>query len=202
MKKRIFLFIMCIVLILSAFRMGWHFYASVKNRTEITGAYAAPAVLTEALPRAIGGVDRIAEAGDRLYLLDAHEGCLWVYDLGGAYQYTVRFYDHLNGAFAMAVSGDTLFVRDTWGDVYLFREDVCSAFVKKEDSQMLPQALDFEENAGNYKAHLDGSVWREGEKTCVIPSPIPAGSLLGLLVIAVLLGAAATKWLCAAAKRS
>ena len=172
MKNKLSLYIICIILALSISRLGWYFYISEENDSNVHGVYGKPSTLIEKYPLAITTIDQIAELNDTLYLLDEHRGCLIVYDTTGNYKYTIRFLSHLSGVFSIAVSGEYLYVRDKHWNIYLFQNDTYQEFIKKVDASHILNEIDFEKSSNNYKVHLNGSVWKESaeENVCVIPN--------------------------------
>lgn len=78
-------------------------------------------------------VDQITEAGDYLYVLpSAYDGFIQVYDLSGNYQHTLFFQEEPNGAFMMAAEGDTFYVQDESGDLFVFRNGEFQEYVKRK----------------------------------------------------------------------
>lgn len=65
-------------------------------------------------------------AGNRLYLLFERLNIVKVYDLQGAYQYTINFSNRRrNGISGLSAQGDEMYYRDSWDEyeIYYFKGD-------------------------------------------------------------------------------
>lgn len=139
--------------------------------------YATPAVSSE-YPELEKDADMVVEAGEYLYvLLNSREGIVQVYDLSGTYRQTLFFDCHNNGSFFLAASGETAYVRDKVGNVYVLNNGQFDRFLKKSDLSELPEGLDFyaATSSEGYEIRKN-AVWRitaEGEE-CIIPAPTPS----------------------------
>lgn len=119
-------------------------------------------------------VDQILVDGDDLYVLyGEHKGIIQVFDTNGAYQYTVALYDHLNGAFAMAVLEGTLYVRDSVYNVYVLRDGEFEEFIERDNATALMDALNFNLSSDEHQVRL-GSIWciSDNQEYCVVQRPI------------------------------
>lgn len=121
-------------------------------------------------------VDQILADDSNLYILfGEHKGIIQVFDTNGTYQYTASFYDHMNGAFSMAVYEGALYVRDSVHNIYILRNGVLIDFINREEVPEWIDMLDFTASAENYQVRF-GSVWyiANGAQHCVIQRPIYA----------------------------
>lgn len=140
-------------------------------------------------------MDQIVDDKTYLYILDQYDGKVYVFDLQGTYQYTLMFYDYINGSFRIAVSADGLYVRDPHHDVYCYRDGQFVSFSKRDDAKDILSKLDFECNSDNYIVRY-GSVYRisADEDVCIIKRDISAIKyqekfyLLVTLVVVALIG--------------
>ena len=136
--------------------------------------YATPAVSGE-YPELEMDADTVVEAGEYLYvLLSPAQGIVQVYDLSGTYRQTLFFDCHNNGCFSLAASGETAYVRDKVGNVYVLNNGEFDRFLKKSDLSELPKGLDFHATSSSEGYEIrKNTVWRitvEGEE-CIIPAP-------------------------------
>lgn len=150
--------------------------------------YATPAASDE-YPELEMDADMVVEAGEHLYvLLNPSEGIVQVYDLSGTYRQTLFFDCHLNGCFFLAASGETAYVRDKIGNVYVLNNGQFDRFLKKSDLSELPEGLDFHAATSSEGYEIrKNAVWRitaEGEE-CIIPAPT---SSIRTIIRSVLLG--------------
>lgn len=150
--------------------------------------YATPAVSDE-YPELEMDADMVVEAGEHLYvLLNPSEGIVQVYDLSGTYRQTLFFDCHLNGCFFLAASGETVYVQDKIGNVYVLNNGQFDRFLKKSDLSELPEGLDFHAATSSEGYEIrKNAVWRitaEGEE-CIIPAPTPS---IRTIIRSVLLG--------------
>ena len=82
------------------------------------------------------GIEQVVSDGQRVYVLfTSRNGVVQVYDYGGTYLYSVRLYAHSNGAFAMAVEGNTLYIQDYHGDIYVFKNGEFTEFLKDDAAE-------------------------------------------------------------------
>lgn len=150
--------------------------------------YATPAVSDE-YPELEMDANSVVEAGEYLYvLLNSREGIVQVYDLSGTYRQTLFFDCHNNGCFFLAASGETVYVRDKIGNVYVLNNGQFDRFLKKSDLSELPEGLDFHAATSSEGYEIrKNAVWRitaEGEE-CIIPAPTPS---IRTIIRSVLLG--------------
>ena len=135
--------------------------------------YATPAV-SDQYPELEMDADTVVEAGEYLYvLLSPGEGIVQVYDLSGTYRHTLFFDCHLNGGFSLAAFGETAYVQDMVGNVYVLNNGEFDRFLKKSDLSELPEGLDFYATSSSEGYEIrKNTVWRitvEGEE-CIIPA--------------------------------
>jgi hypothetical protein len=136
--------------------------------------YATPAVSNE-YPELEKEADTVVEAGAHLYvLLNPTQGIVQVYDLNGTYRHTLFFDCHLNGGFSLAAFGETAYVQDMAGNVYVLNNGEFDRYLKKADLSELPEGLDFYATTSSEGYEIrKNAVWRitaEGEE-CIIPAP-------------------------------
>lgn len=78
-------------------------------------------------------IDQIMEAGEFLYVLpDDTDGFVQVYDLMGNYQHSLFFLEESKGVFTMAAEGDTFYVENKSGDVFVFRNGEFLEYVQRK----------------------------------------------------------------------
>jgi len=134
-------------------------------------------------------IDQIANDDAQLYLLDADEGILRVFNLNGNYLYTLIFFDYMNGAFKLAVDNNRLYVSDPHGDVYVFDECKFNQFIERKDAKNSLKAIDFENNPTNYEMR-GVSVWKISETGdfCVIERSLPSIRYQSKIFMLILVG--------------
>lgn len=149
------------------------------------------------------GIEQVVSDGQRVYVLfTSRNGVLQVYDYSGTYLYSVRLYAHSNGAFAMAVEGNTLYIQDYHGDIYVFKNGEFTEFLKDDAADAIRDRIpysNFEKNTEGYEIRK-GSVWRiDGEsQTCIVNRPAQTGiyqnNVDKLVTVFVLAGFALVCW--------
>ncbi len=159
--------LLCVLLLIGLLTINP--YQKLSQQNIPTLVYGTPVHFLEDLDIDAINIDQIADDDDHLYLLDAHEGILRVFDLNGNYQYTLMFYDYANGAFKLAVKNSYLYVCDPHGNVYTFTKDKFNQFIERDDAKKSFENIDFEKNSTNYVIR-SASVWKvcETEDICVI----------------------------------
>lgn len=126
------------------------------------------------------GIEQVLSDGQRVYVLyTSRNGVVQVYDCNGIYLYSVRLYAHLNGAFAMAVDGNMLYIEDYHGDIYVFKDGEFAEFLRSDAADAIKKEIPhstFEKNTEGYEVR-SGSVWRiEGAiQTCIVNRPAQTG---------------------------
>ena len=126
-----------------------------------------PLVLRRDTDRIYSGIRQIAADDQYLYVLYGSYGVVQVYDLRGAYQYTIALYSHENGAFRIAVQEGALLIADKL-------ENLFESFLDKTEAATYLEDIPFDSPAENYVVKLS-SVWRvspEGDTACVIKRPV------------------------------
>lgn len=148
-------------------------YSMWNQRNKPALAYGVPAEFIEDLNINTINIDQIVDDDSHLYLLDAHEGVLRVFDLDGNYLHTRMFYDYANGAFKLAVKDRCLYVSDPHSNVYVFVEGEFSQFVERENAKNILGNIDFEKSSTKYVIKT-ASVWEvcETGDICVIERPL------------------------------
>ena len=114
-------------------------------------------------------MDQIADDGTYLYILDRHDGYVYVFDLDGNYQHTLMFWDYMNGSFRIAVHEQNFYVSDPIGDIYCYQNGQFIAFLQREEADEIISSVDFECNSENFEIRL-GGIYRKGVDgdVCVI----------------------------------
>ena len=126
------------------------------------------------------GIEQVVSDGQRVYVLyTSRNGVVQVYDYNGIYLYSMRLYAHLNGAFAMAVDGNMLYIEDYHGDIYVFKDGEFAEFLRSDAADAIREEIPystFEKNTEGYEIRK-GSVWRiEGDtQTCIVNRPAQTG---------------------------
>ena len=143
------------------------------QRPQEKPVYGTPVQFHESLDINRINIDQIADDDGHLYLLDAYEGILRVFDLNGNYLQTRMFHDYMNGAFKLAVKDHCLYVSDPQNDVYVFKEGQFNQFIQRNDAKSILENIDFEKNSTNYVIRF-ASVWKvcDTGDICVIKRPL------------------------------
>ena len=80
----------------------------------------------------------------------------------------------MNGGFSLAAFGETAYVQDMAGNVYVLNSGEFDRYLKKADLSELPEGLDFYATTSSEGYEIrKNAVWRitaEGEE-CIIPAP-------------------------------
>lgn len=135
-----------------------------------------PVITTEYSDYTKLSIDQILDGNDNIYvLLDEHRGIVQVFDLGGEFQYTASFYDHMNGAFSIAVCEDELYVRDSVHNIYILRDGELLHFFEREAIPEWIRQIDFSTSSVYYRERL-GSIWyvSDDQEFCVVQRPLHA----------------------------
>ena len=95
-----------------------------------------PVFSTEFEDRKPYAFDQIIESGEYLYVLPVNNnGFIQVYDLMGNYQHSLFFLKESKGAFTMAADGDTFYVENQSGDVFVFRNGKFLEYVQRKQAK-------------------------------------------------------------------
>lgn len=95
-----------------------------------------PVFSTEFEDRKPYAIDQLIEAGEYLYVLPVNnKGFIQVYDLMGNYQHSLFFLEESKGAFTMAAEGDTFYVENKSGDVFVFRDGEFQEYVQRKHAK-------------------------------------------------------------------
>ena len=119
-------------------------------------------------------IDQIVEDENHVYILfGEHTGLVQVFDTKANYQYTIKFYEHLNGAFRIAAQNGLLYVRDMRGNVYIIQNAGCVQFIESENAAVLRKTIDFGSHSNHFELRF-GSVWyvNENEEYCFLHRPL------------------------------
>lgn len=146
--------------------------ASQKESAEV--APGIPLVYSNQNEIARKSIDQIVDDGERIYLLlNDHEGIVQIYDATGIYLNSVAFFNHINGAFRIAVADGVFYVCDKQGNLYLFPNGTFSEFIDNQTGAELRREINFEQSSTKYILHK-GSVWSVtgDDKVCVISRPM------------------------------
>ena len=94
-------------------------------------------------------IDQIIDENNNIYVLfDENRGIIQVFDISGEFQYTAAFYDHMNGAFSIAVYKGDLFVRDSVHNIYILRDGKLCDFFERETVPEWISSMDFNASSG------------------------------------------------------
>ena len=160
-----------------------------------------PVISTEYFDYVKLSIDQILDGNDNIYvLLDEHRGIVQVFDLSGEFQYTASFYDHMNGAFSIAVYKGDLYVRDSVHNIYILRDGKLFDFFEREAIPEWIRQIDFNASSVNYQERL-GSIWcvSDEQEYCVVQRPLQAAFYQNNLyfmcaIIVVLIMAVRLRW--------
>lgn len=134
-------------------------------------AYGKPTEVTEKIEGLVN-VDQILHDNNHIYLLDAYEGYLRIFDTDGNYLSGFSFFDMQHGIFQMALEEDVLYVRDPKRGLYFFKGGAFEWVSEGERKNMLIESLNFYTNSDCYKV-VKGDIWKysDGVEYKVIDIP-------------------------------
>lgn len=139
-----------------------------QNDTLPSPAYGTPVISNSDITTTRTSIDQIVASETHLFILfDESQGIVKTYDLKGNFQQTLLFYAHQNGAFRIAIDEDVLYVRDKYGNIYLFDNDSFSTFIEREDALQILEEIDFERQSSCFEVRA-GSVWNTKDNLCII----------------------------------
>lgn len=103
-----------------------------------------PVFSTEFEDRKPYAFDQIIEAGEYLYVLPVNNnGFIQVYDLMGNYRHSLFFLEESKGVFTMAAEGDTFYVENQSGDVFVFRNGEFLEYVQRKQAKERFEHIEF-----------------------------------------------------------
>lgn len=132
--------------------------------------YGTPVVIEEPLEFNTTEITQVLDDGKNVYILsDPHGGYIQVYTLDGTYQHTLSFYHTLNGAFSIAITGNTFYVCDYHNNIYVFQNGIFEQFIVQANAQKILATNDFNAFSNNFEIK-NGSVWRIDidEPICIV----------------------------------
>lgn len=168
-EKRVILIVLLFLLVICAF-------SSNVDDEEFPSAKICgiPVIWSEYSDLTKHSIDQILSDEENIYVLyGENEGILQVFDTQGVYQYSASFYDHLNGAFSLALREGTLYVRDSVHNVYIFHDGKFDNFLERDEASSLLDNLNFSMESENYQIRF-GSIWyvSDMQEYCVVQRPV------------------------------
>ena len=146
---------------------------STPAKTTVMAELGVPVQVREVVELGNCRIVQLADDENYLYVLISNpRGYILVYDLDGKYSHAISIFHTSKGQFRLATEDNVLYVSDTVGNIYIFRDGTHERFILAEDARELGMLSRFNRTSSNYKLRW-GSVWRIGdEKTCVIRRPL------------------------------
>lgn len=131
-------------------------------------------------------ISEFAVSQTNIFIHYEKEGLVEAYDLDGYYCYSIRFKQQRNGVGHIGVSGETLYIQDRLGNLYMFEGSMQVGYKTYKDSEGIPQigsslTLRYSYKQGKIIRNKDGyTVLDLSENSVIRP-------FLGCLVVGVLI---------------